>query len=259
MLHLSFSVSGSKYAVPVHYIEESIQRTHITRIPKMPSYLLGVMNLRGQIIPVYDTRLRMGEKPKTQERDELKALLQQREKEHVAWLNTLKKEIDNNQKITVQRDPSLCNFGKWYTPYLAELTQKQEEHGNVDNVFLSILKKFDAPHKEIHAMANKADALIKEGKTEELEKLMRHGDLVFMQLQELFQHFYAAIDAQEKRDIVVIINREDFQFGITVDEINTTIHIDELQELKDENELVEAIGLTGERPIQILNLENFSR
>ncbi|SMO75246.1 chemotaxis protein CheW [Gracilimonas mengyeensis] len=258
MLYLSFTISGSKYAVPVSFIEETIQSTAITRIPKMPNHVLGVMNLRGKIVPVYDTRLRMGVKSNYEIRQELKELLKAREQEHINWLKTLENEVEQEKKISVQRDPALCNFGKWYKPYLNNLIERQKQQGNVDNVFLGILKQFDEPHREIHGLADKADTLMRKGNTEAAKKLISHArDTTLKQMLDLFNRFYEAIDEQQRRDVIVVVKKGDFQFGITVDAINTTVEIDELQELSRENEVVEAICMTKDQPIQILNLESF--
>lgn len=257
MLYLSFTISGNVYAIPVKHIEESIQLAAITRIPQMPDYVLGVMNLRGKIVPVYDARIRMGLKSNVEERNELKDLLKQREQEHINWVTTLEEEVHQGKPITVQKDPCLCNFGKWYRPFLDELVEKQKQTGNVDNVFLGVLKKFENPHKEIHALAEKADTLVKSGKTDEAIAVIEQGKLKLERLQKLFKHFYQVIDEQSVRDIILIVNKNNMQFGITVDAINTTVEINELQELKEENEVVEALSVDKNYTIQILNLESF--
>lgn len=257
MLYLSFTISGNVYAVPVKHIEESIQLTAITRIPRMPDYVLGVMNLRGKIIPVYDARIRMGITSNFEERNELKNLLKKREQEHVNWVHTLEEEVREGKPVSVEKDPCLCNFGKWYRPFLDELIEKQKQTGNIDNVLLGVLKKFDKPHKEIHSLAEKADTLLKSGKTEQAIEVIEQGKLILERLQKLFKQFYQVIDEQSMRDIIIIVNKNDRQFGITVDAINTTVQINELQELKEENEVVEALSVDKDYTIQILNLESF--
>ncbi|HBB66277.1 MAG: chemotaxis protein CheW [Elusimicrobia bacterium GWA2_56_46] len=55
-----FSLSSEEYGVPITQIQEIIRLPEITRIPGMPGFIEGVINLRGRIIPVIDLRGRFG-------------------------------------------------------------------------------------------------------------------------------------------------------------------------------------------------------
>ena len=48
-----------QYGIDIRNIETITRMQHITRVPKMPNYLKGVINLRGVVIPVLSMRLRM--------------------------------------------------------------------------------------------------------------------------------------------------------------------------------------------------------
>lgn len=54
MQYLTFSLLGEVYAVSVSNVREVLEAVPITRIPGMPDYMLGVLNLRGSAIPVID-------------------------------------------------------------------------------------------------------------------------------------------------------------------------------------------------------------
>lgn len=49
-----------QYGIDIRYIDNIVRMQHITRVPKMPAYLRGVINLRGEVIPVISMRLKMG-------------------------------------------------------------------------------------------------------------------------------------------------------------------------------------------------------
>jgi len=49
-----------KYGINISYIHNIVRMQSITRVPKAPSYMKGVINLRGEIIPVMSLRLRFG-------------------------------------------------------------------------------------------------------------------------------------------------------------------------------------------------------
>ena len=57
---VAFSVSGQPLAVPMENVQEVISWREVTRVPLAPSYYRGVINLRGTIVPVLDTALRLG-------------------------------------------------------------------------------------------------------------------------------------------------------------------------------------------------------
>jgi purine-binding chemotaxis protein CheW len=57
---LSFFLGNEEYAIGILKVKEIIGLIPITPVPKMPSYIRGVLNLRGKIVPVMDLRLRFG-------------------------------------------------------------------------------------------------------------------------------------------------------------------------------------------------------
>ena len=61
---LTFYLDDEHYGVQMCHVREIIAWTHITKVPKMPAYIKGVMNLRGNIIPVIDLRVRFALAPK---------------------------------------------------------------------------------------------------------------------------------------------------------------------------------------------------
>ncbi|HTX73289.1 MAG TPA: chemotaxis protein CheW [Rectinemataceae bacterium] len=58
--YLSFSLDGERYAVSIDRVQEVLEYSPITRLPRMESYMKGIINLRGTGIPVIDLRLRFG-------------------------------------------------------------------------------------------------------------------------------------------------------------------------------------------------------
>lgn len=69
-----FKLADEEYAVRITDIQEVIRIGHITRIPQVPAFSLGVINLRGNIVSVFDLRSK---------------------------LKLRKKQFDNNTKIII--------------------------------------------------------------------------------------------------------------------------------------------------------------
>ena len=57
---LSFKLSEEVFAINVSQVLNILEMSTITRIPKSPEYLKGVINLRGTVLPVVDLRIKFG-------------------------------------------------------------------------------------------------------------------------------------------------------------------------------------------------------
>ena len=62
---LTFVCAGEEYGVAILCVQEIKGWEGVTRVPCTPNYVLGVMNLRGVIVPVIDLRTRFGLAPRT--------------------------------------------------------------------------------------------------------------------------------------------------------------------------------------------------
>lgn len=58
--YLSFHLQEEHFAFSVEKVLEILEVPLITRVPQSPPYLRGVINLRGKVLPVIDTRLKFG-------------------------------------------------------------------------------------------------------------------------------------------------------------------------------------------------------
>ncbi|WP_017905099.1 chemotaxis protein CheW [Pseudomonas asplenii] len=58
--YLTFTLAGEVFAVGTRSVREIIECTSLTPVPMMPSCVLGVLNLRGGVVPIMDLRQRFG-------------------------------------------------------------------------------------------------------------------------------------------------------------------------------------------------------
>jgi purine-binding chemotaxis protein CheW len=58
--YLSFRLSEETFAINVSKVLNILEMGDITRIPKAPEYMKGVINLRGTVLPVVDLRIKFG-------------------------------------------------------------------------------------------------------------------------------------------------------------------------------------------------------
>src|SRR5262249_29916322 len=62
-----FRLGGEGYALEVMRVQEVLDMQYLTEVPGGPRFLLGVINLRGHVVPVYDLRLPFGLPKDTQQ------------------------------------------------------------------------------------------------------------------------------------------------------------------------------------------------
>jgi purine-binding chemotaxis protein CheW len=57
---LTFFLAGEEYGIEILKVHEIIGLLPITRVPKTPDFVRGVINLRGKVIPIIDARVKFG-------------------------------------------------------------------------------------------------------------------------------------------------------------------------------------------------------
>ncbi len=58
--YIVIRLGDEDYGIDINFIDNIVRMQHITRIPKVSSFLKGVINLRGEVIPVMSLRVKMG-------------------------------------------------------------------------------------------------------------------------------------------------------------------------------------------------------
>lgn len=235
--YLVFMVDGTPYGVISHDIVAVIDMLEFTPIPESPPELRGVVPFRDGNLPLFDLRVFLGSKARTLEVEELVSTMEMRKQDHIKWLDKLKDEVFNDKPVTVQTDPHMCAFGKWYDTF-------KSDNGNLNNY----MARFDSPHKEIHGVAIEASRLVKAGKKEDAIKLVQATEKgLLVALMELFD----GIGNLVKRymlEYVVVFNSGETQFAMAVDDIKFFSRLDHIEHPLQSNitnggvDVVQAIG-----------------
>ncbi|WP_027358246.1 chemotaxis protein CheW [Desulforegula conservatrix] len=58
--YLTFHLDEEKFSLDITQVKEVLDFTTITKVPRTPDFMRGVINLRGGVVPVIDLRLKMG-------------------------------------------------------------------------------------------------------------------------------------------------------------------------------------------------------
>lgn len=57
--YIVINLGHEKYGIDIKYVDNIVRMQNITRVPHVPNYIKGVINLRGEVIPVLNLRLKM--------------------------------------------------------------------------------------------------------------------------------------------------------------------------------------------------------
>ena len=202
------------YAIRLEDIQTMVALPHVTAMPMAPSFVRGVINLRGSVVPVVDLRKRLGMASLITETADLISMLNKREEDHKNWMMELESSIKEKRGFTLETDPCRCAFGKWYDNF------------KTDKLLLdSLLKKFDEPHRKIHAIAHTVLLLQKEGRHDEAIKAI--NDTRKGALSEMFQLFASLRTTlnESLREIAIVIQSKQKPFAVIVDSVETVGHL----------------------------------
>ena len=61
--YIVVQIGSEKYGIDIGYIDNIVRMQKITRVPKAQAYFPGIINLRGEVVPVMSIRTKMGLEP----------------------------------------------------------------------------------------------------------------------------------------------------------------------------------------------------
>jgi purine-binding chemotaxis protein CheW len=61
---VTFNISQEEFGIDILKVQEIIRTMEITKVPRAPEFVEGVINLRGKVIPIIDLRRRFGMEPR---------------------------------------------------------------------------------------------------------------------------------------------------------------------------------------------------
>ena len=103
---VSFVVEDEEFGVDILKVQEIIRTVDITRFPKSPEFVEGVINLRGKIVPVIDLRVRFGI-GKRERDNETRIIVVELTDKVVGFLVDKVKEVIRVEKNIIEPPPEL--------------------------------------------------------------------------------------------------------------------------------------------------------
>lgn len=114
---ISFKVGNEDFAIPITDIREIVKPSEYTHIPFVPAYILGVFNLRGNILPLIDLKQKFGFEP-TIINSETHIIVAKHQDQMMGFVvdqltGVLYFQEDEIDKIATQKEESIiCGIGK---------------------------------------------------------------------------------------------------------------------------------------------------
>lgn len=184
----------------------------VTALPDSDDVHTGIINLRGNIVPITDLRRVLGLPAYKQEQLEFEQMLEQRKQDHIRWVTELKRCLETKEDFGLATDPHKCAFGRWYDSYKP-----------TNNSVAFHLGKIDEPHKKLHATADEVFSLNHDCEhctREECVKkaLAKATDSYMPRVLELLEEA-KKVFAESYRRMVVVLYSEGVHCGLLVDEV----------------------------------------
>lgn len=204
-----FRLQGQFFGLPVDETYEMLVVPEVTALPQAPDYVRGMINLRGQVMPLVDLRRHLGLATARADRDTLVQMLEQREQDHKNWLAELEASVRERRAFRLTTDPHQCAFGKWYDAF------------QTDDLRLSgHLLKFDAPHKRVHQVGKEViDLMARKEHEAALALIDRTRDTTLGKLVTLFGEVREIV-RNSQTEIALVTERQGRLLAVTVDAVD---------------------------------------
>lgn len=105
---VTFRLEEEKYGINVMMVREVLKNTEIAPVPGSPSYVLGIINLRGNVVTVIDTRSRFG-LPYREHDDNTRIVIIEREGQVVGMMVDSVAEVANLLESEIEFAPNVGN------------------------------------------------------------------------------------------------------------------------------------------------------
>jgi purine-binding chemotaxis protein CheW len=201
-IYVSFDVGEETYGISIEDVRQIIRVPKITRVPKMPDYVLGMTNLRGEVLPLVDLSMRMGYEHPCEHGEDTRVIVVDKKGILTGLIVESVNEVKSTELHDIDKFPEILNAG-------------------VDKKFISgILKVADGGHVSIIQIINTDEIIDIEAASKQLEK---NGSLVKREKTAEESHG-GVIDEQR----FISFNITSQEYAIEIHKINEIIWMPEV-------------------------------
>ncbi|MCS6893631.1 MAG: CZB domain-containing protein [Deltaproteobacteria bacterium] len=242
MTYLVFNSKDSDYALEISKIQEIAPIRVLEPVQVKSPWVKGATKIRSKFFYIFDFRKILGLPTILEERQQLVEILNQRERDHVEWLDALYKAITEKTEFTKAKDPTKCNFGKWYYSYKAP-----------DATIRRLLDQFEEPHNRIHSLAEKLLTLAETDQQKAVEILEDEKRFTLAKMIKLFAELRQVLINNIRSLLIVLGPVFDSAVVIEVDAIDNLRNLDkenlEVRNIKTDNNLINKVWVNDKTTI----------
>lgn len=125
---LTFELNTNVYGINILNIKEIVDYGNITRVPMMPDFIAGVINLRGSVVPVVDLALRFSEQPSQRTKRSSIVILEVQNEEQTLEIGITVDEVNEVLDILSSEIEPAPSFGtKIRTDFISGMGKVDEQ------------------------------------------------------------------------------------------------------------------------------------
>jgi purine-binding chemotaxis protein CheW len=169
--YLTFRLEDEVFAINVAQVREVLDLTKITKVPRTPDFMRGVINVRGNVVPVVDLRLKFG-LPKTTNtldtRIVVMELLLEGETTVVGALADSVHEVMDLEPANIEKPPKIGS--RWRSEFIRGIGKQEDQFIiilDIDRIFstdeLAIVEEAVAETEEAASEAETSEPETAEG------------------------------------------------------------------------------------------------
>ena len=137
--YLTFKLGEEMFALDVSQVREILDVTNITKVPRAPEFMRGVINVRGSVVPVVDLRMKF-DMPATERTKDTRIVVMEIALEgDLTTIGTLADAVHNVMDIEPSSiEPAPKVGAKWNTEFIKGIGKHNDEFIiilNVDRIF----------------------------------------------------------------------------------------------------------------------------
>lgn len=214
--------------------------SELSEIPQAPSYIRGVAELRGQLIPVVDLRQVLGLGNYQEDLEKLSDIFSKGEKDFFKIITSFKANIGSSEMINLKSIQEDFTFSVWLKNYES------------DNIFISeICNSLKRRNLKILEKLKEVNLYLENNKRQEANEAfsdIENDELP--KLKEIFKNTHEVI-RDKSNELFIVIQQDESKFAVTVDHIEAVDLIEQAGDTEDTvfsflnpklKELIECIG-----------------
>lgn len=216
--HVIFRVRNTLFSVGGREVM-SIQSfpDRLLNVPNAPKYLRGSFQNQGKVIGVVDLRAVFDWTTIAQEYQEFSAMIDERKRDHITWVETLRVCCREHTPFQLSKDPHRCKLGIWRDRY---------QTGSA--VVAHQLDQLDEPHRILHELAHEVDDRKDggaQGESEYTARILRRMDTELVpRILSVLDEMKTVFQNTEYREMVLVLQGTE-PVGLVVDEVLGVEHL----------------------------------